>query len=299
MHRSTASQAKTVLITGATAGIGRHVALHLARAGYTVYATGRNQAALDSLTAEAEGTRLFAVAMDVTDAEAIERVRAQIERDTDGRGVDVLVNNAGFGQVGPMELISDEDLRRQFDTNVFGLMAVTRAFIGGMRVRGQGRVINVSSIGGRVTFPFMGAYNATKYAVESMSDALRNEVAPFGIKVVLIEPGVIRSEFADRAVGSLARYRDERSPYAAVMARADDLQRQADSQAVGPECIAEAIEHAITARRPRARYVAPRRARLLLALVAVLPTRWVDAAMRAMLGLGRRKLVGAVTPAAA
>ena len=184
-----------------------------------------------------------------------------------------------------------EDLRRQFDTNVFGLMAVTRAFLPAMRQRGSGRIINVSSVGGRVTFPFMGAYTATKYAVESLSDALRNEVAAFGVDVVLIEPGVIRTEFTDRAMDTLAKYRSPDSPYAAVMDRADRLRAQSDAQAVGPECITAAIEHAATARRPRTRYVAPFRAKIMLALAALLPTRWLDGIMRAMTGLGRRRLV--------
>jgi len=279
-----------VLITGATAGIGRHVALHLARRGLRVYATGRNEAALTSLRSEAKGLDLHAMRLDVTSESSIQEVRRRIDVDTDGYGVDVLVNNAGYGQAGPLEQISDAELRRQYDTNVFGLMAVTRAFVGQMRDRGAGRILNVSSVGGRVTFPLMGAYNSTKYAVESMSDALRIELSQFGVRVVLIEPGVIRSEFGDRAMNELSRYRDPSSPYAGALARADQVLKQSEARAVGPECIAEAIEHAIAARRPRARYVAPRRTYFVLAMMKWLPTAWVDAAMRALFGLNRKRL---------
>ena len=146
-----------VLITGATAGIGRTTALELARLGYHVIATGRRAGELDKLRAEAPaGTRLDTAILDVTSAESIAAAVATVDRLTGGHGLDVLVNNAGFGLVGPMTEISDADLRRQYDTNVFGLMAVTRAFVPAMRDRGRGRIINVSSMGGKMTFPFMG-----------------------------------------------------------------------------------------------------------------------------------------------
>ncbi len=282
------SSSKTVLITGATAGIGKHVALHLARKGHKVFATGRNAAALARLLDEAKGTALETLQLDVTDAASIAAAKDEVERRTGGAGLDVLVNNAGYGIAGPLEEVDESAVRAMFDTNVFGLVAVTRAFLPSMRRRGSGRILNVSSVGGRITFPLFGAYNATKYAVESLSDSLRYELAPFGVQVVLIEPGVIRSEFSDRSMSTLPKPGPE-SPYAAIYARADRIKEQADAQAVGPECIAEAIERAITARRPAARYVAPFRTRILLALVALLPTRWVDAAMRAMVGLTPRR----------
>jgi NADP-dependent 3-hydroxy acid dehydrogenase YdfG len=151
---------KTILITGATAGIGKHVALHLARKGYRVFASGRNAAALERLASEAAGTALETLRLDVTDAASIEAAREEIDRRTDGHGVDVLVNNAGYGLAGALEELADADIRAQFDTNVFGLVAVTRAFLPAMRRRGSGRVLNVSSVGGRITFPLFGAYTA-------------------------------------------------------------------------------------------------------------------------------------------
>jgi NAD(P)-dependent dehydrogenase (short-subunit alcohol dehydrogenase family) len=278
----------TILITGATAGIGRHAALHLARAGHRVFATGRKPAALAALAVEAAGTKLETLELDVTRADSIEAAREEIAARTKGHGLDVLVNNAGYGLMGPLEEITDQDLRAQYDTNVFGLVAMLRAFVPQMRARGFGRVINVSSMGGRVTFPFMGAYNSTKYAVESLSDALRMELAPFGVSVSLIEPGAIKSDFADRAMGTTRPLTG--SPYAPILANADRMKKQFEATEVGPECVSRAIEKAATARRPRARYVAPGRTILALLMMRLLPTSWTDALLRIAVGLTRRKL---------
>ncbi len=283
-----------VLITGATAGIGRATALELARAGHTVFATGRRTEALASLVREASGLDVRALALDVTRQASIDAAKAAIDEATGGRGVDVLVNNAGYGLVGPLEDLSDEALRRQYDTNVFGLMAVTRAFLPAMRARRSGRVINVSSMGGKMTFPLMGAYNSTKYAVESLSDALRMELAPFGVRVVLIEPGVIKTEFSDVAIGGATVRPD--SPWASAIAEADSMRAKFESTAVGPEHVARAIHRAAVARRPSDRYVAPRRTYLALWAVRVFPTRWVDAALRMAGGLTKKKLLGAHGP---
>jgi short-subunit dehydrogenase len=275
---STASP-QTVLITGATAGIGRTTALHLAAAGYHVIATGRRQGELDKLRAEVPaGNRVDTTLLDVTSAASIAQAVAEVERLTAGRGIDVLVNNAGYGLVGPLTELSDADLRKQYDTNVFGVMAVTRAFVPGMRTRGKGRVINLSSMGGKMTFPFMGAYNSTKYALESLSDALRYELRAFGIDVVLIEPGAIHTNFADTSMGTVKRVDD--SVYAVAMEKAETLQKRMMSTAVGPVVVARAIHKAIRVRRPAARYVAPWYGKLVFAFLAVIPTRVVDAAMR-------------------
>src|SRR5262249_55022011 len=135
-----------------------------------------------------------------------------------GYGLDALVNNAGFGVAVPVDEISDADLRAQFETNVFGLVAMVCAFVPKMRARGRGRVVNVSSIGGRMTLPFLGSYNATKHAVESLSDAMRVELGAFGIDVSLIEPGGIRTNFATRTIDESTAYRNPESPYAAAHA---------------------------------------------------------------------------------
>jgi short-subunit dehydrogenase len=266
-----------VLITGATAGIGRTTALHLAANGYHVIATGRRVAELESLRKEA-GANLSTTVLDVTSAASIAAAVAEVERITSGHGLDVLVNNAGFGVIGPLTEIADSELRRQYDTNVFGLMAVTRAFVPAMRRRGRGRIINVSSLGGKMTIPFMGAYNSTKYALESLSDALRYELRAFGIDVVLIEPGVIHTQFADTALTPVEQYKD--TAYGPAIARADKLRQRMDATGVGPEVVARAIHKAIRRRRPAARYVAPWYGRILLGVLAVTPTRVQDAAFR-------------------
>ena len=289
---------QTILITGATAGIGRFAALYLARKGHRVFASGRNETALAKLRADAAGFPLETVRLDVTDAKSIEAAAAEILRRTNGRGIDALVNNAGWGMAGPLAEIPVADLRDQFETNVFGLHAVTRAFLPQLRANAKDgrrtRILNVSSMGGRMTFPFFGAYHATKYAVEAMSDALRLELAPLGIDVVLIEPGVIKSDFSERSRASIEKYRRDDSPYAPIYARADAIAATTDRQAVEPDVIARAMERAITARRPRARYVAPARTYLALAFFRLFPTRWVDGIMRAFLGLrpNKLKLVG-------
>ncbi|HWE27951.1 MAG TPA: SDR family NAD(P)-dependent oxidoreductase [Polyangia bacterium] len=291
---------QTILVTGATSGIGRHAAIHLAKRGHRVFASGRNQAALAAVAtqATADGAALELVALDVTDAASVTRARDAIHARTGGRGIDVLINNAGFGVLGPTELITDADMRAQYETNVFGLMAVTRAFLPEMRARRSGRIINVSSLGGRHTLPFFGVYNSTKYAVESLSDALRIELGPFGVDVVLIEPGAIETEFTPRSLDGGAKYRRADSPYAPVMGAFDRMERMAKQTSVGPATVSRAIARASESRRPRARYVAPRFAGLFVALMKLMPTRWADQAARLMLGFTRRNFLRAL-PAAA
>ena len=284
---------QVVLITGATAGIGRHAALHLARRGLHVIATGRRKDALSELAEEAEGLSFDTVELDVTDAASIARAKDEVLRLTKGHGVDVLVNNAGYGMAAPIIETTDEDLRRQYDTNVFGLMAVTRAFASDMMKRRKGRIINVSSVGGRMTLPFMGAYNSTKYAVESLSDALRRELSAFGIQVALIEPGPIRSEFSTKTMGFVQKYADDTSPFAVVYARAEQIREMSDANSAGPECVSVAIEHAVRARKARPRYVMPFSSKLMLFIVNLLPTRLVDAIFARALGLNRRALLEA------
>jgi short-subunit dehydrogenase len=274
------SNSKTVFITGATAGIGRTTALLLARLGHHVIASGRRQTELATLAAEARGLagKLDVVALDVTEPASIAAAVDAVAKLTGERGLDVLINNAGFGVLGPTSEISDAEMRRQFDTNVFGLMNVTRAFLPGMRARRAGRIINISSMGGRITLPYFGVYNATKYAVESLSDALRYELRPFGIDVALIEPGVIRTNFEATAVSGLGGFRA--TPYARALANYERMSRSADRFASEPIVVARAIARAVTARRPAARYVAPRVTSVALWLSALLPTSVWDWAMR-------------------
>ena len=277
---------QSILITGATSGIGRDAALRLARAGHLVLAGGRRPDALAALARDARG-RLEPVTLDVTDPASVAAARALVERRTGGRGLDVLVNNAGYALPGPLEALAERDLRELFDTNVFGLLAVTRAFVPAMRERGQGRVVNVGSIMGRVAMPLLGAYNATKHAVAAMTEALRMELAPFGITVVLVEPGAVRTGFASRALAGLAPYRDPASPYATSLAGTDAAWTRVYRFAPGPAPAGRAIVRAATTARPAARYVVPARNRLVVAALVALPTSAADATKRRIMGLPR------------
>ncbi len=192
-----------------------------------------------------------------------------------------LVNNAGYSQSGAVESVDLGEVRSQFETNVFGLVRMCQLVLPGMRARGSGRIVNVGSMGGKLTFPGGGVYHATKYAVEALSDALRFEVAGFGVQVVLIEPGLIKTEFASAAVGSLNRGTAADGPYAdfnqAVAAStAGAYEGPTARLGGGPETVAKAIEKAITARRPRTRYPVTPSARLIMGQRALFSDRMWD-----------------------
>src|SRR5215212_1306229 len=265
---------QSILITGATSGIGRDAARRLAAAGHLVLAGGRRADALASLARDSGG-RVEPLTLDVTDPGSVEAARELVERRTGGRGLDVLVNSAGYALPGPLEVLAEHDLRELFDTNLFGLLAVTRAFLPAMRERGQGRVVNVGSIMGRVAMPLLGAYNASKHAVAA-------------ITVVLVEPGAVRTGFAARALAGLAPYRDPGSPYAAILAGTDAAWARVYRLAPGPASAGRAIARAATADHPAPRYVVPARNRLIVAVLAALPTAAADATKRRIMGLPGR-----------
>ena len=183
----------TVLVTGATDGLGRATAIFLAKQGYHVFAAGRNAQKRASLEAEAkkENLPIETLEMDVTDDASVDRAVAEIERSAGP--VEILVNNAGIAIAAVMEEISLADLHKQFETNVFGLVRVSQRVLPSMRERGRGRIINMSSVAGKVSSPLFGPYAGSKHAVEAISDAMRIELIPFGVQVVLIEPGYIPS----------------------------------------------------------------------------------------------------------
>ena len=277
-----------ILLTGASAGIGHATALALAASGHRVIAAARRTAALEALAAQSPA--IVPLRLDLADPASIAAALREVDRITEGRGVDVLVNNAGYATAGALAELSDADLRAQFETNVFGLMTLTRGVLPAMLERRAGRIINVSSVSGRIPAPVLGAYHASKYALEALSDALRMEVASFGVQVVIVEPGTIRTEFASRTLGEATRARRAESRYAAIYARAAELEARFERMAATPAPVVRAIVRAIESRRPAARYVAPRRFLALIALVKLLPTCWVDAAMRRAFGLTRAQL---------
>jgi len=269
---------KAVLVTGCSSGIGYATAERLADVGWKVYATARNIEKLTLL--EGHGCRLLP--LDVTDEDSMRRAVDEVEQREGAVGV--LVSNAGFSQSGAVEAVPMEKVRNQFETNVFGLVRMCQLVLPGMRRQGYGRIVNVSSMGGKLTFPGAGHYHATKHAVEALSDALRFEVEGFGIKVSVIEPGLIRTGFANVAVGSMDGSED--GPYAGfdeAVARAttENYERGPISRlAGGPEAVAEAIERAISARSPRSRYAVTPSAHLFLWLRRLLPDRIWDAVLR-------------------
>jgi NAD(P)-dependent dehydrogenase (short-subunit alcohol dehydrogenase family) len=264
---------RAVLITGCSTGIGRATAEHLARRGLTVYASARRPESIADL--ERAGCRTLA--LDVTDEESMRAAVAAVE-EAEG-AVGALVNNAGYSQSGAVETVPLDDVRRQFETNVFGLLRMCQLVLPGMRRQGYGRIVNVSSMGGKLTFPGGGIYHATKHAVEALSDAMRFEVKGFGVNVSVIEPGLIRTNFAETAVGSVSQ---EDGPYAefnsAVSAStAGAYEGPFGKLGGGPETVAKAIEKAIVSRRPRTRYPVTASARFFLAQRALLPDRAWDA----------------------
>ena len=263
---------KTVLITGCSTGIGRATAEHLAGRGYTVYATARRLDAIADL--EARGCRLLE--LDVTDEASMSAAVAAVEG-----GVDVLVNNAGYSQGGALETLDMDAVRRQFETNVFGLLRMCQLVLPGMREKRAGTIVNVSSMGGRLTFPGGGVYHATKYSVEALSDALRFEVKGFGVDVVLIEPGLIKTPFAETAVGTIE---PEPGPYAEFNAAVGAKTATAYRSRLygvwggGPEVVAKAIERSI--RRPRPRRLVTASARVLVGQRRLMTDRMWDTLMR-------------------
>src|SRR5689334_17575586 len=230
---------KAVLITGCSTGIGRATAKRLAGGGHRVYATARR---LESI-ADLEGPRCTPLALDVTD-EASMAAAVQTVVDAEG-AVGVLVNNAGYSLSGALETLDMAEVRRQFETNVFGLLRMCQLALPGMREQGWGRIINISSMGANLVFPGGGAYHATKYAVNALSDALRFEVKGFGVDVVTIEPGLITTEFGETAAGGVA---EDGGPYAAfnsaVAKATDEIYKKGPARHLGggPDAVAKAIE---------------------------------------------------------
>jgi NAD(P)-dependent dehydrogenase (short-subunit alcohol dehydrogenase family) len=274
-----ATTSKAVLITGCSTGIGRATAAHLAAKGWPVYATARKLDAIKDL--ETKGCKTLA--LDVCD-EASMRAAVQAVEQAHG-AVGVLVNNAGYGLEGCFEETPMELVRRQFETNVFGLTRMCQLVLPGMRKQGWGKIVNLSSVGGTLTLPGGAFYHATKYAVEALSDAMRFELGGFGIDVVLIQPGPIKTEFGNTAIANVNSVSQNGSAYAAFNAHVAGKIHEAFEgwmavMAGAPEDVAHAIERAINALRPRTRYPITAAARTMMFLRRWLPDRGFDAFLR-------------------
>jgi NAD(P)-dependent dehydrogenase (short-subunit alcohol dehydrogenase family) len=271
---------RTVLITGCSSGIGHATALRLVRSGWTVFATARRPETLAEL--EAAGCRTMA--LDVTDEGSMQAAVAEIQGEHGAVGV--LVNNAGYSQSGPIEEVPLDAARRQFETNVFGAMRLVQLVLPGMREQGWGKIVNLSSMGANFTFPGGGWYHATKYALDALSDALRFEVAGFGIDVVIVQPGIIRTGFAEAATSAMSEATEQAGPYGAFNAALAEstvsvFEKGPLARLGGePDVVAATIERAITAKRPRARYLVTPSARILKTQRRLMPDRAWDAMMR-------------------
>ena len=270
------STARAALVTGCSSGIGRASALALLGKGFVVYATARRPETLDDLAAR--GCRTLA--LDVTSEESMVAAVSAVE--AEHGHVEVLVNNAGYALQGTVEECSLDAVRAQFETNVFGLVRLCQLVLPGMRAAGSGRIINVGSMGGRFTFPGGGFYHASKHAVEAISDALRLELAPFGVRVSLVQPGPVVSSFVDAAVDSVDV---TEGPYAQFNQDLVDRYRQAyDGSAsnleISPGKVADVIATAATAARPRSRYAVGAMAKSLITTRRLLPDVAWDAVVR-------------------
>jgi NADP-dependent 3-hydroxy acid dehydrogenase YdfG len=269
---------KAVLITGCSSGIGYATAEYLVAEGWKVYATARRPETIESLKESGCET----LALDVTDEASMS---AAVNAVTDAEGaVGVLVNNAGYSQSGAVETVPLDQVRRQFETNVFGLLRMCQLVLPGMREQHWGRIVNLGSMGGKVTFPGGGIYHATKYAVEALSDAMRFEVRGFGVDVILIEPGLIVTSFGETAAASVEETGDG-GPY-------DDFNRHVAKMTEeayrgpmvklggGPDAVAKAIAKALRAGRPKPRYPVTPSAHLMIQQRRFMPDQLWDLMMR-------------------
>jgi NAD(P)-dependent dehydrogenase (short-subunit alcohol dehydrogenase family) len=270
----------TYLVTGASSGIGRAVAVRLAERGHDVIAGVRRAADAPA------HSRIRPVTLDVTDAAQLAAVAK------DAGQLSGLINNAGVTFAGPVEHLPLDRLREQLEVNVVGLVAATQAFLPAIRA-GRGRVVMIGSTGGRVATPFLGAYSASKFAVEAISDALRQELAPWGVPVIIIEPGSFKSQ--NRASTEIALQADRASMskdaerrYGQALDAFIQFSRKIEAGAGDPDRVAAMVERALTTRRPRARYLVGTDARIAVALSRFLPTRTMDAQLSRTIGLPRR-----------
>jgi NAD(P)-dependent dehydrogenase (short-subunit alcohol dehydrogenase family) len=279
---------KSVVVTGASSGIGHACVLRLVREGFFVFAGVRKELDAERLTREGGG-QVMPIAIDVTDDASITGAVREVRERLDGRGLDALVNNAGIGVAGPVEYMRADVLRRQFDVNVFGQIAVTQAFLPLIR-EAHGRIINMGSVGSHLAIPFGGALCATKSAFASLNDALRLELRPFGIDVVMIEPGGIRTPAVDKTLGDADAVVGALPPegvarYGAILR---DFMRRAyarEQSGSSPDVVAEAVHRALTARRPHAHYPVGKDARMLVTMPRLLPDMLLDRLRQRLFGI--------------
>lgn len=276
---------RVAAVTGGSRGIGRAVVWELARHGFTVFALARALEELQALEAlaRADGLDVRAIRLDIADAASRSEAATAIVESTGGYGLDVLVNSAGYGQFGPLEDIPIHKFRDQLEVNVIGLLAFTQPFLPAMRSRRRGWIVNLSSAAGRTATPFMGPYNASKFALEGLSDALRLELHPFNIHVVLIAPGPIRTGFGHVAESVAEKHPD--SPYWPFIRQWQRTRGQSDRLSRSAETVARAVRHAVQSDHPRPRYTITVTAKLGAVARRLSPDTVTDWVLRRAMGL--------------
>jgi NAD(P)-dependent dehydrogenase (short-subunit alcohol dehydrogenase family) len=276
-----------VFITGTSSGIGEACARHLASLGFNVFAGVRKQADAE----RAAGPRVEPVIVDVTDDASVAAAVEHIGDAVGSSGLAGLVNNAGIAVAGPLECLAIEDFQRQLDVNVTGVVRATQAALPLLRLA-RGRIVNMSSIGGRVALPMVGPYAASKFALEGLSDSLRRELRPWGMHVALIEPGAVATPIWDKGIDQAnAIERDARPEvrerYGPVIDRIREESEKNRSEGVPPQEVAEAVAHALTASKPKTRYLVGRDAKMRGPVSRLMPDRMMDAAIARALGQGK------------
>lgn len=278
----------SVVITGASTGIGAACAVRLDRLGFRVFAGVRRTEDGQTLTKEAS-PRLTPLLLDVTEAQSIAAAAELVRTAVAGWGLAGLINNAGIAVGAPLEAVPIPDLRRQFETNVVGPVAVTQAFLPLLR-QGRGRIINIGSIAGRATMPLMGPYSASKHALEALTDAWRLELLPWGILVSIIEPGAIATPIWEKSTQAARDLEASSSPdvlglYAPAVAAVKKAVADAARRAIPPDAVVRAVVHALTAPRPKTRYLVGWDAKIRAWMVKLLPDRVADHLLVALLKL--------------
>lgn len=279
----------SVLITGAAGGIGEATAVHLAHQGFKVYAAARSKDKLSALSGLGAG-RITPLTMDVNDDASIDAALEEIA--ADGAPLYGLVNNAGVNITGPIEQVPIDDWRRQYETNVFGVVRVTQKVLPQMREAGRGRIVNIGSLAGRVAAPFISIYASSKHAVEGLSDGLRRELAPHGVKVSVVRPSFINTGFGHQQQEGLEKYMGEGEPYAEQIAIFKAWHAKGHPNAPGPSVVAEAVHDALTASRPRSRYTVPFKAHGFLLMRNLMPSAVTDRILARVTGLSAYKKRG-------
>jgi NAD(P)-dependent dehydrogenase (short-subunit alcohol dehydrogenase family) len=272
-----------VLVTGAAKGIGRATALHLDSKGFTVLAGVRSQTDGDALRKEAS-SRLQPILLDITNAAQISQAVTTVEEVVGQQGLAGLVNNAGIAVAAPLEFLPIPEFRRQLEVNLVGQLAVTQALLPSLR-RARGRIINISSVGGRIAGRMLGAYHASKFALEALTDTLRQELAPWHIQVISVEPGAIATPIWESGQNTADRLAAQMPPhaqqdYADAIAASRALAEHGTKNGLNPQKVAVVIERALTERRPRTRYIVGMDARIGVRIIAKLPDRIRDRLMR-------------------